>query len=243
MLHICGWSGGKDSCASIILAKEHGIPLDKIVFSEVMYDRKNNISGEHPWHMDFMKNKAIPLFRSWGYEVVILHADTDYLDLFHHIIDSPRAHTEHVGKKFGFPLTGLCSIKRDLKVKPMQQYLKSLNEPYIQYLGICADEPLRLRSMEKKQNAYSILAEFGYTQEMTRAKCEEYGLLSPVYELTDRSGCWFCPFAKVEEHRELKRSAPDLWASFISLEQESDLAYSKWNVYDTTLAERDVLLL
>ena len=72
MKYIASWSGGKDSTASIILAHEHNEPLDLIIFSEVMFDE--NISGELPEHIDFIKNKAIPVFESWGYEVKILRA-------------------------------------------------------------------------------------------------------------------------------------------------------------------------
>ncbi len=78
MKYIANWSGGKDSTASIILAHEHNEPLDLIIFSEVMFDK--NISGELPEHIDFIKNKAIPLFESWGYETKILHADLTYKD-------------------------------------------------------------------------------------------------------------------------------------------------------------------
>lgn len=81
MKYIASWSGGKDSTASIILAHEHNEPLDLIIFSEVMFDE--NISGELPEHIDFIKNKAIPVFESWGYEVKILHAKLNYTQLKH----------------------------------------------------------------------------------------------------------------------------------------------------------------
>ena len=77
--YICSWSGGKDSTASIILAHEHNEPLDIILFSEVMFDKQRNISGENPRHIDFIKNVGKPLFESWGYKVEVLKADTDYL--------------------------------------------------------------------------------------------------------------------------------------------------------------------
>ncbi len=66
-IYIANWSGGKDSTASIILAHEHGEPLDLIIFSEVMFDKE--ISGEPPEQIDFIKNTAIPVFESWGYKV------------------------------------------------------------------------------------------------------------------------------------------------------------------------------
>ena len=73
MKYIASWSGGKDSTASVILAHENKEPLDLIIFSEVMFDK--NTSGELPEHIDFIKNRCIPLFESWGYETKILHAD------------------------------------------------------------------------------------------------------------------------------------------------------------------------
>lgn len=60
MKYIASWSGGKDSTASIILAHEHNEPLDLIIFSEVMFDE--NISGELPEHIDFIKNKANAIY-------------------------------------------------------------------------------------------------------------------------------------------------------------------------------------
>lgn len=44
-----------------------------IIFAEVMFDEK--ISGELPEHIDFIKNKCIPLFNEWGYETKILHSE------------------------------------------------------------------------------------------------------------------------------------------------------------------------
>ena len=90
MLYFQNWSGGKDSTASIILEHIHGLPRSKIIMSEVMFDKKRNISGELPEHMDWVHNTAIPLFRSWGYEVEILYSDYDYLDLFYHIIRNSK---------------------------------------------------------------------------------------------------------------------------------------------------------
>ncbi len=43
-MHIAACSGGKDSVATILLAAQHGDPLDEVVFSEVMFDQ--NTTGE-----------------------------------------------------------------------------------------------------------------------------------------------------------------------------------------------------
>lgn len=239
MKYICSWSGGKDSTASIILAHLNNEPLDIILFSEVMYDKEKNISGENPRHIDFIRNKAKPLFESWGYEVRILRAERDYLDCFNRIIKNPRKHSNHKGKKFGFALAGLCGVKRDCKEKPIKDFYKNIKESVTQYVGICIDEPKRLDSLHKSNNKVSLLEKYGYTEQMAKGLCEEYDLLSPCYELSKRGGCWFCPYAKLEEHREIQRLYPDVWASFVALENEQNVANNKWNIFGESLKERN----
>ena len=216
-----------------------GEPLDIIVFSEVMFDKAKNISGENPEHIYFINEKAKKLFESWGYEVKILRADKDYLDCFYHIIEKPRKHPEHKGMYFGFPTNGLCGIKRDCKEKPIKDFYKSIKEPYIQYVGICADEPKRLISMHKDETKVSLLEKYGYTEQMAKEKCEEYGLLSPCYKSSKRGGCWFCPNSKFAEHRKIRELDKETWDRFVALEKEKNLANPKWNVYGDTLEIRE----
>lgn len=241
MKYICCWSGGKDSTASVILAHEHGEPLDIILFSEVMYDRIRGISGENPEHIRFVINTKT-LFENWGYEVHILRADTDYLECFNKIIERPTKHKENKGKRFGFPLNGLCGVKRDCKEKPIKNYLKSVDDEIIQYVGICTDEPKRLESLKRQSGKVSLLEKYGYTEEMARQKCLEYGLLSPCYKYSKRGGCWFCPNAKLPEHREIRNLFPEVWNEFISLEHEENIANEKWNIHGNMLSEIDETL-
>lgn len=101
MEYIASFSGGKDSTASVILAHENKEPLDLILFCEVMFD--NEISGELPEHIDFIKNKAFPLFNSWGYKTQIIHGPTNYMELFNHRVERTKKQ-ERKGMKAGFPL-------------------------------------------------------------------------------------------------------------------------------------------
>ena len=64
MKHIASCSFGKDSIATVLLALEHGEPLDEVVYCEVMF--ADEISGEVPEHRDFIYNTAIPYFESRG---------------------------------------------------------------------------------------------------------------------------------------------------------------------------------
>lgn len=49
--YIASCSFDKDSIATILLALEHDEPLDRVVFSEVMFDHARGISGEIPEHI------------------------------------------------------------------------------------------------------------------------------------------------------------------------------------------------
>lgn len=237
LLNIVCWSGGKDSTATIILAYLLGIHIDYIIFAEVMFSK--TVSGENPKHIDFIMNKAKPLFESWGYKVVIVRSEKTYLDHFYHIIENPKKHLEHKGMQYGFALNGFCSIKRDLKLKPINDFLKALKEPCNIYEGICADELKRLESLHKTNNI-SLLEQLGYTEQMAYSLCQKYDLLSPTYGLTKRGGCWMCPWAKEAEFRAISQLYPEAWKKFVSLEDEPNVANSKWNVYSKrTLKEID----
>lgn len=246
--NIALYSGGKDSTATIILAHQKKIPLDLIVFTEVMYDNHRGISGENPEHINFIKEVAFPTFASWGYETKIIRGEVDYLTYFYRIIENPTKHLEHKGMHFGFPIGSRCGIRRDCKVRPMDKFLRTYarmhdNVQIMQYLGICADERKRLAALHKCENKKSLLEQFHVVEEETKELCLSYGLLSPSYDCSNRGGCWFCPWAKYSEHRKLKRDNPQLWLEFCSLEQEKNLAHGKWNPFKETLKERDAYFL
>lgn len=225
MKYIASWSGGKDSTASIILAHEHNEPLDLIIFSEVMFDE--NISGEHPEHIDFIKNRAIPVFENWGYKVTILHAKMNYMDIF--MREPTRGKYFGTGKKTGFPMSGKCQINRSVKILPIKTFLKLIEEPFTQYIGIAIDEPVRMERIVNEGNKVSLLSKYGYTEKMAFGLCEKYDLLSPIYKFSPRGGCWFCPNAKYEELKHLRTNHPDLWEKLLELENTQDLIGNMWN--------------
>ena len=185
MKYIASWSGGKESTASIILAHENNEPLDLIIFSEVMFDE--NISGELPEHIDFIKNKCIPLFESWGYEAKILHSDKTYMDCFNQVVKKPRRHMCNKGRKKGFPMPGHCNVNRDCKSKQIKDFYKSISEDVTQYIGIAIDEPERLSRIRISDvPKISLLEKYGYTERMAFGLCKKYDLLSPIYDFAPR---------------------------------------------------------
>lgn len=203
--HIASCSFGKDSLATVLLALEHGDPLDEAIYCEVMFSPK--ISGEIPEHRDFIYEKAIPYLKAHGIETKVLRGEKTYLDHFYAVI----VRGDRKGKIRGFPICGMCSICRDCKLPPINKYKMSLKgQDVVQYIGIAKDEQDRLVRLDGKQKV-SLLDKYGFDEADARELCKKHGLLSPIYEFTDRGGCFFCPNAKEKELRHLYDHHPDLW--------------------------------
>ena len=228
MKYIASCSFGKDSIATILLAREHNEPLDEIVYCEVMFDE--NISGEVPEHRDFIYNVAIPKFEEWGYKVTVLRAEKNYVNIFHEVVKR-SSNEERNGKFRGFPMGKGCHMNSRSKIPPINEFWKSQKEDVMQYVGIAEDEKTRIARVAQSANQVSLLQKYGYTEEMAKQKCIEYGLLSPVYEFTNRNGCWFCPNMRINEMRHLRTYHYDLWQRLIEL-SEKELANPYFNCFE-----------
>ena len=219
---IASCSFGKDSLATVLLAKIHGEPLDEAVYCEVMFDK--GISGEVPEHRDFIYETAIPRLEGLGVKVVVLRSAKTYVDLFTgRITRGPKK-----GMVRSFPICGRCAIQRDCKVRPIERYQKSLPADVVQYVGIAQDEQERLLRL-KDGRQVSLLDKYNVTEQSARELCVKAGLLSPVYAFTNRGGCWFCPNAKRPELRHLYDHHPDLWARMLELQAIPGKATEKFN--------------
>lgn len=231
MIHIASCSFGADSMAQLILAHKYGEPVDIVLYCEVMFDLKNDISGELPEHRDFIYNVAIPkIKREFGYRVEIVRSRKDYLDEFNAVI----CRGERKGKIRGFPIQGRCCINRDCKMPPIREFYKTLSDEYSTYVGIAADEPERLARL--KGNDISLLAKYGITQAAAREIDEKYGLLSPIYQFTKRNGCWFCPSQRLCETEHIYEQHRELLARLEELQAKPNKASEKFDK-DNTLTE------
>lgn len=157
MKHVASCSFGKDSLATILLALEHGEPLDEAVYCEVMFDKE--ISGEVPEHRDFIYTTAIPALERRGVKVTVLRSEKTYVDLFTgKITRGPKK-----GLLRSFPICGRCAVQRDCKLKPILRYQKSLPPDTVQYIGIAKDEQERL--LRLAGNRVSLLDKYNCTEE------------------------------------------------------------------------------
>lgn len=213
--YIASCSFCKDSIATILTALEHQEPLDEVIFCEVMFDEVT--SGESPEHIDFIYNVAMPKLYELGVpKITIVRAKKTYIDYFY----KERKKGNYIGKLNGFPLSDRCHVKRNLKIRPLVNYINQLKKKYnvIEYIGICADERHRFNNI--RGNKRSILLKYHLTQIETRNIAIRYGLYSPTYKYTHRQGCWFCPNARINYFAHIKQHYNKLW---IELQQLSNV--------------------
>ncbi|MBP3350075.1 MAG: hypothetical protein J6L03_05545 [Bacteroidaceae bacterium] len=216
LTYIASCSFGKDSIATILLALEHKEPLDRVVFSEVMFDNKKGISGEIPEHIEWVYNTAIPKLVAMGVKVDIVRSERDFMYFFANAVGGGK----FKGLLYGFPIGKRCVINRDCKVTPIKQYIKQFGDT-VQYIGIAYDEKKRLSRL--KGNKISLLAKYQYTEAMAYELCKKHNLLSPIYKFSQRGGCWFCMNTRIRDFAKFKSRHPDLWDMLLQLGKTPNL--------------------
>lgn len=186
--YIASCSFGKDSIATILLALENNVPLDGVVYSEVMFDNEKGISGEIPEHIEWIYDSAIPKLNSMGVKVDVVTSKVDYVSLCRKVLLSGK----NSGKAYGIQNSHPCYANSACKVAPIKEYYRALSKDYdiVQYVGIASDEPIRLQRLEGT-NKISLLHKYGYTESMAMSKCKEYDLISPCYSTDSRGGVGF----------------------------------------------------
>lgn len=229
--YIASCSFGKDSIATILLALKHGEPLDKVVFAEVIFDHERGISGEIPEHIEWIYGAAIPKLESMGVKVDVVRSERDYMYSFHKC----RSVGKFKGKLYGFPIGGRCLINGECKVGAIKKYLKQFPDT-IQYIGIASDEKIRLQRLNG--NKISLLAKYNYTEQMAYDLCKDYDLLSPIYDFSNRGGCWFCMNTRIRDFAKFKIRHPELWDMLLQLGRTPNLCSYGFK-YGQTVEEVD----
>lgn len=229
--YIASCSFGKDSIATILLALEHNEPLDAVVFAEVIFDHERGISGEIPEHIEWIYSTAIPKLESMGVKVDVVRAKKDYCSLCCQVLKSGK----NEGKCYGVQNSKPCYANSDLKIAPIRQYLRKIGKEFdiVQYVGIAVDEPIRLERL-RGTNKVSLLEKYGYTEHDAMNICQEYNLISPLYLMGHRGGCWFCFNANVERYIHIRKEHPDYWQQLRELYYKTKSATFK---YGQTLQE------
>lgn len=94
----------------------------------------------------------------------------------------------------------------------------------VQYLGIAADEPDRIKRHSVPGKILP-LVDIGWDEAFCRQWCDENKLLSPVYTTATRGGCWFCHNQGVDQLRLLRQNYPELWAILLKWDLDSPTTF------------------
>lgn len=79
-MNIFSLSFGKDSMATLILAAEQGIPIDRVLYVDIKFNEE--ISGEHPIMAEWIPTAEKRLKELFGITVDHAFSDT-YLNVFY----------------------------------------------------------------------------------------------------------------------------------------------------------------
>ena len=214
MEYVASISYGKDSLAMLEIAKQHNMPLDRIVHVEIM--ATPTINADLPPMVEFKDRADKIILERYGLKVERLHAKKSYEEIFYRKYKRGK----NVGRMYGFPIQGGSWCAELLKMSE----LKKLNKTNItQYIGIGVDEPNRFGSLHERK--ISPLVEHGITEPMAREICEEIGLLSPIYGQVLRGGCWFCHNQGLQQLRLLRKQYPKYWELMLKWDNDSPVTF------------------
>ena len=224
MSFVASISYGKDSLAMLEVIKQHNMPLDRIVHSEIM--ATSTIPADLPPMMEF-KEKADRIIKErYGIEVEHIRATNidgvkkecvSYEDGFYHIVN--KRNGTRVIKGFPMQRGNWCT---KLKTNPLNEVISNGD---VCYLGIACDETLRVDRYKDNEHYILPLAKYNVTELECREICERLELLSPIYTTITRGGCWFCHNQGVDQLRLLRKKHPQLWALLLKWDNDSPVTF------------------
>ncbi len=209
--YVASFSGGKDSLAMVLKLIKEGYPLDYVVF----FDTGMEFDAIY---RNLEKIRSV--IEQYGAQLVILKPPTDFLtDMLLKPVNV-GTDKEHYGYEW---CGGVCRWRTHDKIKIINDFLKTLPS-YIQYIGIAADEPARLRD---ENNKLYPLAEWGMAEKDALQYCRDNGWdwkegEYDLYDLLDRVSCWCCANKNLKELRNIYHYLPKYWGWLKGLQSRID---------------------
>lgn len=217
--YVASLSYGKDSIAMLLKIKELGLPLDEVIFCEVMFD--NKISGIHPRQLEFINDAKNKLENILGVKINHLKAIKSYKEQFY----TQKKKGKRIGEIYGFPVLIGAWCNSRLKLDVITKHLVNLKKHYnvIQYIGIASDEKERIKT---KENIIYPLVDLNITEEQAKQICIDNDLYSPLYNSEiHRDGCWFCNKSPFIALKDIYINYPNLWELLLELDNDSPYSF------------------
>ena len=217
-IRVLSLSYGKDSMACLGAIDQLGWALDRIITADVW--ATDDIEADLPEMVKFKKYADATILSRYGIIVEHFRSPFTYDDKFYTVVGEHRqSKNGWTGKIRGFPCAchgGWCN--RDLKMHAIK-LANASTKGAINYIGIAADEPERFGTFNDL--VVSPLVAIGWTEKDCKNWCYQHKLLSPIYENSNRGGCWFCHNQSIEQLRQLYHNHSDLWDQLLKWDKDS----------------------
>lgn len=220
-MNVFAFSGGKDSTALLLWAKEQGF-----VFGGASADRPAvavfcDTGWEHPLTYQYVERINQQVLDG---SLVVLRSERWFRDGGEGMRTLVRA-------KGRVPSARARFCTEQLKVFPMRDYLAGLADPVV-YVGIRAEESAaRARLAEREwSDVYDAWVErplLRWTTDEVFHILDRHGIPpNPLYRMgAKRVGCFPCIFVTHGELQRLSRTAPEVWDRIEALEQLSGRSF------------------
>lgn len=216
-------SYGKDSMACLGAIELLGWPLDRIITADVW--ATDTIQADLPPMVEFKSKADAIILERYGIEVEHFRSKWTYESAFYAVCGEQgrSSKSKYAGQIYGFPFRMGQWCNSRLKVSVLEKIAKETSGA-IKYIGIAADEPKRLERLDGVTKI-SPLAAIGWTEADCMKWCIENDLRSPIYDMTNRGGCWFCHNQGIDQLRLLRRNYPELWALLLKWDSDSPVTF------------------
>lgn len=212
---VASLSCGKDSLAMVLRLMEEGKTLTHCVF----YD--TGMEFQSIYHNI---EKIKPILADYGCEFTILSPKQHFL--YDMLLRTVNEGTDR--QHYGYEWCGGCTRWRTTnKIQAINKYLAQLGN-YVQYIGIAADEPSRVK--EERNKVYP-LVEWEMTEKDCLTYCyskgwnwQENGV--ELYDVLDRVSCWCCTNKNLKELKNMYYYLPHYWNLLKALQSRIDRAFS-----------------
>lgn len=200
-----------NSTALLHVLLDEGLPIDEVVFADTGAEKPETYAYMAEWILPFLAARGVPYARVAAKETLEERC--------------LRGHT--------VPDRRYRWSTRDYKIRPITRHLRPHAERGVTvYIGIAFEELDRMRDGHRPwiTNAYPLV-----DRRIDRAGCEAV-LRAKGWPVPPKSGCYFCPFARISEWRDLLERHPDLWARARRIE-ENGSKYPEFSLVRGTLAQ------
>ena len=209
--YVASLSCGKDSLAMVLRLIKENYPLTHVVF----YDTGMEYDAIYT-NLD----KIEVLLSKKNITLKIIRPKNDFLtDMLLRPVNEGKS-TEHYGYEW---CGGCCRWRTSDKIALINKYLDTLGE-YIQYIGIAADEPQRVRA---EKNKIYPLVEWNMSEKDCLSYCRKHGYnwkegSYDLYDLLDRVSCWCCANKNLKELRNMYHFLPKYWGFLKGMQSRID---------------------